>query len=65
MTCGAGVTTYTFDANGNQRLVQSPNGGIRTNTWNYENQRTLVQLASGARVTMGYTAKSRRIRKEG
>jgi len=59
-----GVTTYTFDANGNQRIVQAPSGGLTTSTWDYENQMTLVQLSTGARVTMAYNANNRRVRKE-
>ena len=33
-------------------------------TWNYENQNTLVQLPTGARVTTVYNAELRRVRKE-
>jgi YD repeat-containing protein len=60
----SGITMYTFDANGNQQIVQSPNGGRTTYIWDYENQTTLVQLPTGAPVTMAYNADNRRVRKE-
>ena len=37
-----GITTYTFDANGNQRSVETPSGDITTYSWSYENQ--LIQI---------------------
>ena len=39
-------------------------GGLTTYTWDYENQMTLVQLSTGARVTMAYNPNNRRVRKE-
>jgi YD repeat-containing protein len=59
----SGVTTYSFDANGNQQIVEAPGGGRTTYTWDYENQTTLIQLPTGARVTMAYNADNRRVRK--
>ncbi len=35
-----------------------------SSTWDYENQMTLVQLSTGARVTMAYNPNNRRVRKE-
>jgi YD repeat-containing protein len=60
----SGVTTYTFDANGNQQVVEAPGGGRTTYTWDYENETTLVQLPTGARVTMAYNADNRRVWKD-
>ena len=60
----SGVTTYSFDSNGNQQLVLSPDGTRQTNTWDYENQRTLVQAPNGSRITSIYNADHRRVRKE-
>lgn len=58
----SGTTTFTFDASGNQQIDNAP-GGITTRTWNYENQRTLVLLPSGARETMTYNADWRQKRR--
>ncbi len=49
-----GRTTYAFDADGNQELVQEPGGDRTTTSWDYENRTTLVQLSSGVRNTMAY-----------
>jgi hypothetical protein len=56
-----GTTTFTFDAAGNQQLESAP-GGITTSAWDYENQRTLVLLPTGARETMAYSADLRMVR---
>ena len=55
---------YPFGRNGNQRIVEEPDGGLTTYTWDHENQTRLVELPTGARVTMAYNADSRRVRKE-
>ena len=60
----SGVTSYTFDAAGNQQVVEEPSGARTTNTWSYENQTTLVVKPSGARITSMYNADNRRVRKE-
>jgi len=57
-------TTYTYDANGNQQIVEEPSGARTTHTWDYENQPTLVELSTGSRVTMTYNADNRRVSKE-
>jgi YD repeat-containing protein len=59
-----GISTYTFDASGNQQIVVHADGTRTTNTWNYENQTTLTVLPSGVRVTSVYNADNRRVRKE-
>ena len=61
---GTGRTTYSFDANGNQELVESPAGEKTTYVWDYENQITLVKKTDGSRVTFTYNADNRRVRKE-
>jgi len=57
------MATFTFDASGNQQIENAPTGRT-TNTWDYENQLTRVDLPSGARVTMAYDADFLRVRKE-
>ena len=58
-----GTRTFTFDASGNQQIVDELSGRT-TNTWDFENQNTLVVLPSGSRVTMTYTADFLRYSKE-
>ena len=60
----SGRTTYTFDANGNQQLVQSPTNQRTTTTWDYENRTTLVQRPSGIRNTMAYNPDGLRVKLE-
>jgi RHS repeat-associated protein len=59
----AGGTTYTFDANGNQRVVQEPTGDRTTTTWDFENQPRLYRLPDASRATMAYNAGNRRTEK--
>ena len=59
-----GTTTYTFDANGNQRLVHAPNGDRTTNTWDYENKNTKVELPDTTIATYTYNAVGQRTSKE-
>jgi RHS repeat-associated protein len=51
-----GVTTYTFDVAGNQRVVLAPDGALTTNTWNADNRLIGVALPSAALVTNTYHA---------
>lgn len=60
----SGVTNYTFDADGNQQIVDAPNGDRTTTSWDFENQSTLVILPNGSRVTMEYNANYRRVSKK-
>lgn len=57
-------TTYTFDAAGNQQLIQEPTGDRTTTVWDFENQPTLYRLRDVARVTMAYNADFRRVTKQ-
>ena len=59
-----GRTTYTFDANGNQHVVEEPNADRTTTTWDYENQPRVYEKPTNALVTMTYNADSRRVCKE-
>jgi len=56
-----GITTFSYDANGNQSLVLSPTGERTTSSWGYENQVVLVELPSGQVVTASYNADNRRV----
>jgi len=47
----SGVTTYTFDAAGNQQLIQHPDDTRTTNTWDDENRLVTVQPPDGAITT--------------
>jgi RHS repeat-associated protein len=49
-----GLTQYTFDADGNQRTVETPAGEITTYSWNYENQLAQLEQADETVVTYMY-----------
>jgi RHS repeat-associated protein len=58
----AGTTTFAFDANGNQRLQIAPaGGGTTTNTWDFENRLTKVQLPSGTVNTFTFNGEGKRV----
>jgi RHS repeat-associated protein len=59
-----GVTTLTWDANGNQRSQLTPAGQRTTNSWDFENRLSLVQLPTGARATQGYDPFGLRVKKD-
>jgi YD repeat-containing protein len=59
-----GTTNYTFDAAGNQQVIESPDGTRTTYTWSYENQPTQVENGSGVIQAAQYNADNRRVRKE-
>jgi len=58
-----GITTFTFDASGNQQLEKSPAGARTTNTWDYENKLTKVALPSGILNTFLYNGDGQRVSK--
>ena len=60
----SGRVTCTFDADGNQQIVEQPNGDRTTNVWDYENRLTATQKADGTNVTMTYTPDNRRVTRE-
>ncbi|MCG6154466.1 RHS repeat-associated core domain-containing protein [Rubinisphaera margarita] len=53
------MTTYTYDANGNQTRVETPDSSITTTTWTYENQRSVVTQPDGAATTFTYSLVNR------
>ncbi len=50
----AGLTTYTYDANGNQTSVQSPSEERTTYLWDYENRLAVLQQADDSLITYTY-----------
>jgi putative transposase len=57
----AGVTSYTYDANGNQRTIEQPNGDVTTQTWDFENRMIQVEHPSGDMVTLMYDPDGHRV----
>jgi RHS repeat-associated protein len=47
----SGITTYSYDAAGNRRSLETPSGDLTTYTWNGENQLAQVELPTGDVVT--------------
>jgi YD repeat-containing protein len=60
----SGRTTYSFDEDGNQKVVEAPNGDRTTNTWDGENRITSVQQPDGTRNTMAYEPGGLRVKLE-
>ena len=60
----SGTTNYSYDNNGNQKLVVTPTGDRTTTMWNYENRTTSVELPTGVRNTMSYEPDGLRIKLE-
>jgi len=56
----AGVTTYTYDANGNQRSVEEPNLDLTTYTWSFENQMVKTELPDNTETAYNYAPVTRR-----
>ncbi len=48
------MTTYTYDANGNQTSIEEPNFDLTTNTWDYENRMTVVEQPDNSLTTFTY-----------
>ncbi len=61
---GAGVTTYTFDGDGNLLTTLAPGNQLTTNTWDGENRLANAVLSSGIVNTFTYSADGRRIAKQ-
>ena len=57
----AGRTTYTFDADGNQQIVEQPSSDRTTNVWDYENRLTNTVLPNAARCTLSYQPDNLRV----
>ena len=57
----AGRTTYTFDTDGNQQIVEQPDNNRTTSVWDYENRMTSVILSDKTRSTMTYQPNNLRV----
>jgi len=60
----AGVTTTTYDANGNLLLSTNPSNQRTTNTWDFENRLTQVSLPSAIVDIFTYNADGQRVQKQ-
>ena len=60
----AGVTTITFDANGNLLLSRNPSNQRTSYTWDFENRLTQVALPTGVPNTFIYNGDSQRVQKQ-
>ncbi len=60
----AGVTTMTYDANGNLLLSRSPTNQRTSYTWDFENRPTLVALPSAVVDTFVYNGDGQRVQKQ-
>jgi RHS repeat-associated protein len=49
-----GVSTFTYDATGNQHIVETPGGVRTTSVWDFENRRVEVVLPTGDLVISRY-----------
>ena len=58
---GSGSTSYTFDADGNQRSVETPAGDLTTSTWNVSSQNTAVEQPDGSLVSFVWNSDDVRI----
>ncbi len=59
-----GTTTFTYDGNGNQTVVQKPNGDRTTQVWDYENRLVKTIQPTGGVTSMAYDADGLRLKKE-
>ena len=60
----SGTTTFTYDGNGNQTVVQKPNGDRTTQIWDYENRLIKTIQPSGGVTSMAYDADGLRLKLE-
>ena len=59
-----GTTTFSYDGNGNQTVVQKPNGDRTTQVWDYENRLIKTIQPSGGVTSMAYDADGLRLKLE-
>src|SRR5690606_35957578 len=59
-----GITTFAFDADGNQALEEKPSGYRTTNVWDFENRLVELQLPSAGIETYAYDPDNLRVRKQ-
>ncbi|WP_154898253.1 hypothetical protein [Gimesia maris] len=50
----SGLTSYTYDNNGNQRSKETPANDLTTFTWTYENQMAGIEQPDNSLVTYTY-----------
>ena len=60
----SGTTTFTYDGNGNQTVVQKPSGDRTTQVWDYENRLVKTIQPSGGITSMAYDADGLRLKLE-
>jgi len=58
-----GITSFVYDANGNQELILASDGSRTTSLWDYENRQSTTLLPT-SRITFSYDPNGLRIRKE-
>ncbi|MEZ6053139.1 MAG: hypothetical protein R3C02_17405 [Planctomycetaceae bacterium] len=58
------LTTYTYDANGNQLTIEEPSSDVTTYAWDYENQMVEVEDPSNELTTYAYNADQLRVSRE-
>ncbi len=61
---GAGVTTNTYDGNGNLLISLAPSGQLTTNTWDGENRLKQVALPSEIVDSFTYNGDGQRVQKQ-
>ena len=59
-----GITSYIYDGNGNQTVVQKPNGDRTTQGWDYGNRLIRTIQPTGGVTSMAYDADGLRLKKE-
>ena len=59
-----GITSYIYDGNGNQTVVQKPSGDRTTQVWDYENRLVKTVQPSGGVTSMAYDADGLRLKLE-
>ncbi len=60
----SGTTTFTYDGNGNQTVLQKPSGDRTTQVWDYENRLVKTIQPSGGVTSMAYDADGLRLKLE-
>ena len=61
----SGVTTYVYDAAGNQHVSQNPSNQRTTNSWDFENRLTEASLPSGVVNSFTYNGDGQRVQMQG